>query len=107
MPAATTARTCLAVFSLAMAVLTLPAAHAQNMVPKLDVEGRRGDIARLAKQRAQEKFDNADADKDGKLSKAEVDKALPYLGETFAEHDKNKDGFLSWEEYIGHDRWPR
>jgi len=77
------------------------------MGPKLDLEGRRGDIARLAKQRALEKFTAADADKDGKLSRPEVDSNFPYLGETFKEHDKDGDGFLSWEEYVGHDRWPK
>jgi hypothetical protein len=82
-------------------------AHAQTMVPKLDGEGRKADVARIAKQRALEKFDAADLDKDGKLSKEEVGKALPYLAETFTQHDKNNDGFLSWEEYVGHDRWPR
>jgi Ca2+-binding EF-hand superfamily protein len=78
-----------------------------SIVPKLDVEGRRGDMARLANQRALEKFNAADANGDGKLSKEEVENAFPFLSEKFAEHDKNGDGFLSWEEYIGHDRWAR
>ena len=78
-----------------------------SVVPKLDVEGRRGDIARQAKQRALEKFNAADTDGDGKLSREEVEKSFPYLAEKFSEHDKNGDGFLSWEEYIGHSRWPQ
>jgi Ca2+-binding EF-hand superfamily protein len=77
------------------------------MVPKLDVEGRRGDVARLAKQRALEKFDAADTDKDGKLSRQEVEESFSYLAEKFIALDKNGDGFLSWEEYVGHDRWPK
>jgi len=76
-----------------------------SVVPKLDVEGRRGDVARLAKQRALEKFNAADTNGDGKLSRDEVEKAFPYLAEKFDEHDKNGDGFLSWDEYIGHNRW--
>jgi hypothetical protein len=80
---------------------------AQNIIPKLDVDGRRGDVARLAKQRALEKFTAADADRDDKLSKGEVEASFPYIAETFSKHDKNGDGFLSWEEYIGHDRWPK
>ena len=82
-------------------------AQAQTMVPKLDQEGRRGDVAREAKQRAMEKFDAADENKDGKLSREELEKHAPYLAEKFKERDKDGDGFLSWEEYVGHDRWPR
>jgi hypothetical protein len=54
-----------------------------------------------------EKFDAMDADKDGKLSREEVGKLSAYLAENFPNRDKNSDGFLSWEEYVGHDRWPR
>lgn len=88
-------------------LLAAPALQARTMVPDLDVEGRRGDIARLAKQRAQEKFSTADTDHDGKLSKQEVAARFPYLADTFEQHDKDGDGFLSWEEFIGHDRWPK
>lgn len=82
-------------------------AQAQTMVPKLDLEGRRGDVARLAKERALERFNTADTDKDGKLSREEVEKNSPYLLEKFNERDKDRDGFLNWEEFVGHDRWPR
>ena len=82
-------------------------AKAQTMVPKLDQEGRRGDVARLAKQRAVENFTTADTDGDGKLSREEVEKTSAYLAERFNQRDKNGDGFLSWEEYVGHDRWPK
>lgn len=86
----------------------LSGAQAQHtVVPKLDLEGRRGDIARLANEKALEKFNAADANGDGKLSREEVEKNFPYLAEKFTEHDKDGDGFLSWEEYLGHNRWPR
>jgi hypothetical protein len=92
----------------ALALLLFAASStAQTMVPKLDQEGRRGDVARQAKQQAMEKFDAADTNKDGKLSREELEKSAPYLAEKFNERDKDGDGFLSWEEYIGHDRWPR
>ena len=77
------------------------------MIPKLDQEGRRGEVARLAKQRAMDKFDAADENKDGKLSRQELEKTAPVLVDKFNERDKDRDGFLSWDEYIGHDRWPR
>ena len=95
-----------ALTALVLALISTLAA-AQTMVPKLDQEGRRGDVARQAKQRAMEKFDAADENKDGKLSREELEKHAPYLAEKFSERDKNGDGFLSWEEYVGHDRWPR
>lgn len=82
-------------------------AHAQTVVPKLDQEGRKGDMARLAAKQAQDKFDATDADKDGKLSKDETAKAMPYVSENFAKKDKDGDGFLSWEEYVGHNRWKK
>lgn len=89
------------------ALFHIAGATAQTMVPKADQEGRPGDVARQAKLKAQEKFDAADTNKDGKLSKEEAATASAYLAEKFDERDKNGDGFLSWEEYVGHDRWPR
>jgi len=86
---------------------TLTSATAQTMVPKLDQEGRKGDVARLARQKAQERFNAADMDKDGRLSQQEASKDSPYLAEKFAERDTNRDGYLSWEEYVGHNRWEK
>lgn len=90
-----------------LAVLAGSALSESTIVPKLDQEGRKGDMARLAKDKAVEKFDAADTDKDGKLSREELEKAAPYMAENFERYDKNKDGFLSWEEYVGHNRWPK
>jgi len=94
------------IFILLYAALTVPTI-AQTMVPKLDQEGRKGDVARLARQKAQERFNAADLDKDGRLSQEEVAKDSPYLAEKFSERDTNRDGFLSWEEYVGHNRWEK
>jgi len=82
-------------------------AAAQTVVPKLDQEGRKGDVARQAKQKAADRFTAIDKDKDGRLSKAEVDVDAAYLAENFQVRDLNHDGFLSWEEYVGHTRWER
>ena len=81
-------------------------AFAQSIVPKLDQEGRKGDIGRMQAEKAMKRFDELDADKDGRLSREEV-KDVGYLNESYEKHDKNKDGFLSWEEYVGHNRWPK
>lgn len=84
------------------------AASAQTIVPNLDQEGRKGDMARMAKEKAAQKFDAMDTDKDGKLSRDEVAKGgASYMAENFEKFDKNKDGFLSWEEYVGHNRWSK
>lgn len=85
-------------------------AHAQrtkSLVPELDAEGHKGDMARAAEKKAVERFDKADADKDGFISKEEAQATLPYIAENFDKYDKNKDGKLSWEEFVGHDKWKR
>lgn len=92
---------------LSLAVLATAQAAAQTIVPSLEQEGRKGDMARLAKEQALKKFNSADTDKDGKLSKEEVAKAFPYMAENFSKLDKDSDGFLNWEEYVGHNRWPK
>lgn len=84
-----------------------PPASAQTMVPKLDQEGRKGDVARLAKQKATERFAQLDKDGDGKLSRSEVENDSAYLAARFGERDLNGDGSLDWEEFVGHKRWER
>lgn len=94
--------------SLVFALLAVPAvATAQSRIPSLDQEGRRGEVGRAAQQKAVERFDQADADKDGKLSRAEVAAHSEYLAGRFEQMDKDGDGALSWEEFIGHDRWKK
>lgn len=81
-------------------------ATAQTTIPSLDEQGRKGDIARLAQKQAAEKFDEADKDKDGKISRVEAE-AFPYVLKKFDSMDTSKDGFLSWEEFVGHSRWKK
>lgn len=94
------------------ACLLLPlAAFAQrgqkSVIPELDEDSRRGEIARIAQQKAEAKFDAADGNKDDKLAPEEVAGPSPYIAENFKQYDKDSDGFLSWEEYVGHNRWKR
>lgn len=79
----------------------------ETVVPALDQGGRKGDIARLAKEKAQARYDAADADKDGKLSRDEVTRDLSYMAQNFDKLDLDRDGFLNWEEYVGHKRWSK
>lgn len=56
-----------------------------------------------------ERFDAADTDHDGKLSRAEVEPAFPQLLLHFGRLDSDKSGFLSWNElkYFGPPRRSR
>lgn len=92
--------------TLLAAVLTAPAT-AQTRIPSLDQDDRRGEIGRAARQKAVERFDSADADKDGRLTREEVTGHFSYMAEKFEQMDKDRDGFLNWEEFIGHDRWKK
>lgn len=94
-----------AAFAAALCALTGGVA-AQTIVPSTDAAGRKGEMARKAQEKAKASFEAMDADKDDRLSRDEVAK-LQYLSENFDKRDLNKDGFLSWEEYVGHDRWQR
>jgi hypothetical protein len=82
-------------------------AQAQTVIPKLDQDGRKGDMARLAHKQAQDKFNTADANKDERISKEEAAATLPYVAEHFDRYDKDKDGLLTWEEFVGHNRWKK
>ena len=79
----------------------------ESRIPALDEISRKGDMARLAEKNAETKFDAADDDKDGVLSRAELAKHMPFFDQKFERFDKNKDGVLGWEEYVGHDKWKR
>lgn len=96
---------------LALVLLALSAAtgtlQAQTMIPSLDEPGRKGDLARAAKQRSATQFDATDEDRDGRLSRMEVAKNSRYLTDNFDKLDADKDGYLGWEEFLGHNRWPK
>lgn len=102
-------------FSKAMVVVvllatsvTVQAQRAKTIIPDLNAEGKPGEIARAQFKKALERFDKADEDKDGFISKAESDKNQgEYERAAFDEKDKNKDGKLTWEEFLGHDRWKK
>lgn len=81
-------------------------AAAQTLIPSLERQDHVGDLGRAAREKAVARFDGADADKDGRLSKAEVER-LTYVAENFDRLDANRDGYLSWQEFIGHDRWKK
>lgn len=93
---------------LALAAAPLHAQRAKSIVPDLDAEGKPGEIARAQFRKSVEKFDRIDENKDGAIDRAEADKQFSeYEKGGFDGRDKNKDGKLSWEEFLGHDRWKK
>lgn len=64
-------------------------AYQQRMRPQREAEHA---------QRLQAKFAEADLNRDGRLSRVEVDEAMPRLSSRFAWSDDNRDGFLSLAE---------
>lgn len=55
-------------------------------------------------KRSNERFAAADLNRDGKLSRVEVDEKMPRMAKQFAWMDENRDGFLSREESNPHGR---
>jgi Ca2+-binding EF-hand superfamily protein len=79
----------------------------KTAVPNIDEESRKGEMARAAQKKANERFTAADEDKSGTISREEAAKHFAYIAENWDRYDKNKDGVLSWEEFVGHDKWKR
>lgn len=77
----------------------------KSMIPDTDDGSHRGEIARAAQEKAGKRFADADADKDKRLSRDEVAAHYPYMAESWDRYDKDGDGYLTWQEFIGHDRW--
>lgn len=61
-------------------------------------EQRRNEHAATRRQSREAKFTAADADRDGKLSRAEVETHMPRLARAFAFLDEDRDGFLTRTE---------
>jgi Ca2+-binding EF-hand superfamily protein len=72
-----------------------------------DAASRKDEMARLAQRKSTERFEAADEDHNGMLSRPEVAKHFPFFDQNFARYDKNQDGLLDWQEFVGHDKWPR
>lgn len=82
-------------------------AVAQTRIPSLEQQDHRGEVGRYAHRKAVERFDGIDADKDGKLSRAEVAARSSYMSDNFERMDADRDGYLNWQEFVGHDRWKK
>ena len=60
----------------------------------------RGTRSQQAADRAQQRFADADADHDGRLSRDEASAGMPRLADHFDEIDSDHDGFLSTAEIL-------
>lgn len=94
----------IAVLGLALAAPAF-AQRQKSLIPDTDDSSHRGEIARAAQEKAGKRFAAADADKDRRLTRDEVASQSQYMASNFEKHDKDGDGTLNWEEFVGHDRW--
>lgn len=84
----------------------LYADDAKSIVPDINAEGNRGEIARKMQASSARKFLRADINRDNLISAQEAAEELFFISKNFARYDKNKDNSLSWQEFLGHDKWP-
>lgn len=77
-----------------------------SIVPDINEKGHRGDIARKMLARSTDLFLKADMNQDNLISVEEAAQHLPHISKDFSRYDKNKDEGISWQELLGHDKWP-
>ena len=77
-----------------------------SIVPDINEKGRRGEIARKMLAKSTDLFLKADMNQDNLISVEEAEQHLPHVSKDFSRYDKNKDNGISWQELLGHDKWP-
>ena len=77
-----------------------------TIVPDINAEGHRGDLARAILARSSARFLEADQNQDYRISIGEAEAYLPHVSRAFLDYDKNGDGGISWQEYVRHNQWP-
>ena len=87
---------------------TLPAAPVvkKSIIPDINAEGRRGEIARMMLRKSTRQFLETDFDKDNRISPVEAEEYLPFISHEFERYDRNGDQAIDWQEFVGHDQWP-
>ena len=94
---------------LILLILCSPIAIAQaqkSIIPDIQAEGLRGDIARKMLAKSSQQFLLADANQDNRISPQEAAQHLIFISKNFSKYDRNKDNSLSWAEFLGHNLWP-
>ena len=77
-----------------------------SIVPDINEKGHRGEIARKMLAKSTDLFLKADMNQDNLISVEEAGQHLPHVSKDFSRYDKNKDDGISWQELLGHDKWP-
>ena len=77
-----------------------------STIPDINEKGHRGEIAREMLAKSTDLFLKADMNQDNLISVEEAEQHLPHVGKGFSRYDKNKDDGISWQELLGHDKWP-
>ena len=88
-------------------VATAVAQGQYSNVPDINEPGRRGEVARMMLANVSEQFLAADANHNGVLSLEEAAQHRPHIANNFSRYDADGDGNISWQEFIGHDKWPQ
>lgn len=86
---------------------TAPKPEAKSIIPDINAEGRRGEIARMMMRKSTRQFLRADINQDYQISHEEADEHLPFISKEFGRYDHDNNGSVSWQEFLGHDEWPR
>lgn len=78
----------------------------KSIVPSINEQGQRGKIARRMMENATALFLKADINRDNLISVEEAGQFFPHVSQDFSRYDKNQDNGVSWQELLGHDKWP-
>ncbi len=79
----------------------------KSIVPDINEQGHRGEIARQMLAKTSARFLQADVNRDYLVSSQEATEHMPHVSREFSRYDKDGDGNISWQELLGHDKWPR
>jgi hypothetical protein len=97
---------------LSLIIMVLFGAHVailqaqKSIIPDINAEGKRGEIARKMHERSSLLFLRADTNQDYKISLPEAEENLTFISKKFSHYDSNNDNSLSWQKYLGHNQWP-
>ena len=78
----------------------------KSIIPDINANGQRGEIARKMHARSSQRFLRADTNQDYLISPQEAAENLTFISKKFSHYDSNGDNSLSWQEYLGHNEWP-
>ena len=78
----------------------------RSIIPDIREEGHRNEMARRVLDEATAMFLKADMNRDYLISIEEAGRYYPHVSKNFSRYDKDNSQSLTWQELIGHDKWP-